>query len=200
MKALMMKDILMVWKNMKMILILIGVFLIYKDMYLFAIMMAMTIPLSLNSFDEYSKWDSFSKMLPYKVSEIVISRYLLTYAMVTIVSVLTFIVIVIKSAIFSEAIEVQHLISLAVMFSGGFVLSATNFPIIYKLGSAKGSLGFMGLTFLFIAVMSFWQENFLSLLSKFISSPLAIIIAIALIIVLNILSILLSISINKAKK
>ena len=200
MKALMMKDILMVWKNMKMILIVIGVFLIVNDMYLFAIMMAMTIPLSLNSFDEYSKWDSFSKMLPYKVSEIVISRYLLTYAMVTIVSVLALIVIAIKSAIFSEAIEVQHLITLAVMFSGGFVLSATNFPIIYKLGSAKGSLGFMGLTFLFIGVMSFWLDQFLSLLSKFISNPFAVIIAIALIVVLNILSILLSISINKAKK
>ena len=199
MKALMMKDILMVWKNMKMILIVIGVFLIVNDMYLFAIMMAMTIPLSLNSFDEYSKWDSFSKMLPYKVSEIVISRYLLTYAMVTIVSVLA-LIIAIKSAIFSEAIEVQHLITLAVMFSGGFVLSATNFPIIYKLGSAKGSLGFMGLTFLFIGVMSFWLDQFLSLLSKFISNPFAVIIAIALIAVLNILSILLSISINKAKK
>ena len=79
MKALLRKDITVLWRRMKIFFLLILVFSAVPSAFqnTFAVVYAAMIPYSIFSVDEVSKWDTLSMMLPYSTKEIVGSKYLL---------------------------------------------------------------------------------------------------------------------------
>lgn len=79
MKALLRKDITVLWRRMKIFFLLILVFSAVPSAFqnTFAVVYAAMIPYSIFSVDEVSKWDTLSMMLPYSAKEIVGSKYLL---------------------------------------------------------------------------------------------------------------------------
>ena len=79
MKALLRKDITVLWRRMKIFFLLILVFSAIPSAFqnTFAVVYAAMIPYSIFSVDEVSKWDTLSMMLPYSTKEIVGSKYLL---------------------------------------------------------------------------------------------------------------------------
>lgn len=81
MKALLYKDFRVMWKQMKAFLLLIAIFCLIPNQALnlsafFVVYAGLMLPMSLMSYDERAKWDTFAAMLPYASREIVLSRYL----------------------------------------------------------------------------------------------------------------------------
>ena len=79
MKALLRKDMTVLWRRMKIFFLLILVFSAVPSAFqnTFAVVYAAMLPYSIFSVDEASKWDTLSMMLPYSTKEIVGSKYLL---------------------------------------------------------------------------------------------------------------------------
>ena len=81
MHALLYKDFRVMWKQMKAFLLLIAIFCLIPNQALnlsafFVVYAGLMLPMSLMSYDERAKWDTFAAMLPYASREIVLSRYL----------------------------------------------------------------------------------------------------------------------------
>ena len=79
MKALLRKDITVLWRRMKIFFLLVLVFSLVPSAFqnTFAVVYAAMLPYSIFSVDEASKWDTLSMMMPYSTKEIVGSKYLL---------------------------------------------------------------------------------------------------------------------------
>ena len=79
MKALLMKDMYVFWRRMKLFALLVVIFAAISSTFqnTFAIFYAAMVPYSLFSVDETSKWDKLAAMLPYSTFELVASKYLL---------------------------------------------------------------------------------------------------------------------------
>ena len=79
MKALLRKDLTVLWRRMKIFFLLILVFAAVPNSFqnTFAVVYAAMIPYTVFSVDEASKWDTLSMMLPYSTRDIVGSKYAL---------------------------------------------------------------------------------------------------------------------------
>ena len=79
MKALLMKDLYVLWRQMKIFFLLIGVFAAGPSVFqnTFAILYAAMVPYTAFAQDESSKWNTLAVMMPYSTKEIVVSKYLL---------------------------------------------------------------------------------------------------------------------------
>ena len=81
MKALLMKDLHIFWRRMKIILLMLVVFAAVPSAFqsAFAITYSAMIPYSLFSVDEASKWDKLAAMMPYSTFDLVVSKYLVGF-------------------------------------------------------------------------------------------------------------------------
>ena len=79
MKALLLKDFYVLWKQMKAFLVLILLFSALPGSYnaIFAVTYAAMLPYSCVAYDERSKWDQLAAMMPYSNRDLVLSRYIL---------------------------------------------------------------------------------------------------------------------------
>lgn len=79
MKALLMKDLYVLWRQMKIFFLLIVVFAAVPSVFqnTFAILYAAMVPYTAFAQDESSKWNTLAVMMPYSAKEIVVSKYLL---------------------------------------------------------------------------------------------------------------------------
>ena len=79
MKALLMKDLYVLWRQMKIFFLLIVVFAAVPSVFqnTFAILYAAMVPYTAFAQDESSKWNTLAVMMPYSTKEIVVSKYLL---------------------------------------------------------------------------------------------------------------------------
>lgn len=76
MKALLLKDFYVLWKQMKAFLVLILLFSALPGSYnaIFAVTYAAMLPYSCVAYDERSKWDQLAAMMPYSNRDLVLSR------------------------------------------------------------------------------------------------------------------------------
>lgn len=84
MKALLYKDFLVMWKQLKAFLLIVTIFCLLPNQthfmnQFFVIYAGLMIPISLISYDERAAWNSFSVMLPYTSRDIVLSRYVTSW-------------------------------------------------------------------------------------------------------------------------
>ena len=81
--GLMKKDLYVADKTGRLLLVLAVAFSLIPSMRSFgctyAMMLALMIPLNSIAYDERSKWDRYAAMLPYKMWQMVWSKYLLAY-------------------------------------------------------------------------------------------------------------------------
>ena len=82
MKALLMKDLHIFWRRMKIMLLMLAVFALVPGASFqsaFAITYSAMIPYSLFSVDEACKWDKLAAMMPYSTFDLVVSKYLVGF-------------------------------------------------------------------------------------------------------------------------
>ena len=77
MKALLYKDAMVLWKQMKLMLLLILIFAVIPSEFqnTFAVLYAALLPYSALAYDERSRWDRMAAAMPYSARDIVTEKY-----------------------------------------------------------------------------------------------------------------------------
>ena len=139
MKALLLKDFYVLWKQMRIFLLLIVVFSALPGGYsaIFAVTYAALLPYSCVAYDERSKWDQLAAMLPYTVRDLVLSRYVLGWIAALGTGMLSLLV----QALFSLALHRGFYPSVTVAaFFACLVTLAVTMPLIFRFGVERGRL------------------------------------------------------------
>lgn len=149
MKGLLMKDIHVFWRQMKIYVLLVLIFAAIPSSFqnTFAIFYAAMVPYSLFSVDEASKWDKLAAMMPYSTFELVVSKYLLGGLAVACSTA----VVLVMNPIVSFALGASEATPLQIIFIAvcGAVLSMDiTLPLIFRFGVEKGRI-----TMLFLIVL-----------------------------------------------
>lgn len=203
MKGLLIKDFYTLTKQLKMFLLLIVFFsfLPGSSTSSFALVYSAMLPITAMAYDERSKWDKLAAMMPYSARNLVLGKYLLGYICVAAAAVLSFIVKIVFSLYSKEPITVEILIELLPIVCMASLFEAINLPFMFKMGVEKGRLIF----FAFIAIIVIggvaFEDKFaqwINLLQFDFLSLITVVLLLAVII--NIVSIALSIRIYKHKE
>ena len=79
MSALVRKDCCVLWKQMRIFLVVILFIAVFNGAFgnVFIVVWASMMPFTAMAYDERSKWDQLAAMMPYSVRDIVLSKYVL---------------------------------------------------------------------------------------------------------------------------
>ena len=146
MHALLYKDFRVMWKQMKAFLLLIAIFCLIPNQALnlsafFVVYAGLMLPMSLMSYDERAKWDTFAAMLPYASREIVLSRYLGGWLCVALAGVLYAIGGALAAG--QPFPPAERLVSLGWLFALTLAAQAILFPYLFRHGVEKARLYMM---------------------------------------------------------
>ena len=146
MHALLYKDFRVMWKQMKAFLLLIAIFCLIPNQALnlsafFVVYAGLMLPMSLMSYDERAKWDTFAAMLPYASREIVLSRYLGGWLCVALAGVLYAIGGALAAG--QPFPPAERLVSLGWLFALTLAAQAILFPDLFRHGVEKARLYMM---------------------------------------------------------
>lgn len=149
MSGLLMKDILVITKQLKIFLIVIPVMAITGggSMATLAILLGSVLPMTAIAYDERSKWNALALVMPYSKKDIVVSKYLLGYlcmlgAATLVIAVQSVMTLIGKGNIAESA----SMLLMALVC--GLIFIAINTPILFQFGSEKGR-------YVFIIAMAF---------------------------------------------
>lgn len=149
MKALLMKDLHIFWRRMKIILLMLVVFAAVPSAFqsAFAITYSAMIPYSLFSVDEASKWDKLAAMMPYSTFDLVVSKYLVGFLFMagSLVMVLVFQPL---TAFLTGGQVPERGLALAALWVAVVVMDLT-LPMVFRYGVEKAR---MTMLFLIAAV------------------------------------------------
>ncbi|MEG1458248.1 MAG: ABC-2 transporter permease [Acetivibrio sp.] len=190
MKGLLLKDILVITKQLKIFLIVIPLMsLAGSSMAPLAILMGAVLPMTAIAYDERSKWNEIAVMMPYSKRDIVISKYLLGYICMIGSAALVIVVQLIR-AIAGHGSFAESIPMLLFSISGGLIFIAINTPILFRFGSEKGRYVFIITVGLAAACGAFLKEIDAAFLLR-ISPVLPVFLCVAAVI-MNVISMFLS--------
>ena len=103
MSALLLKDYYVIFRQMKIFLLLILVFSCIPGTFYstFAVVYASMLPYTALAYDERSRWDQMAAMMPYSARDVVLSKYLFGWIAVAVSAAATFVLQTILSVICS---------------------------------------------------------------------------------------------------
>ena len=141
MKGLLYKDLRILWKSMKAMLLLTVIFCLipnnsFMDMSLFFVVYTGMLPMSLMAYDERSHWDRLAPMLPVTTRDIVRSKYVTGWYLTLGAGVLYLI-----GRLVFDRIPVREAVShLALALAVSLLFQAVLYPVLFRLGVEKGRL------------------------------------------------------------
>ena len=143
MKALLYKDLCVLWKQMKFMIFMVAIFCLMPDTgfslnTFFVAYAGLIIPVTLFAYDERAKWDSLAAMMPYSTRDLVLSRYIFGW-MSTVFAVLCYLA---GQLLFSSGHKPagESALVLVITLAMTLVVQAVYFPILFRLGAEKGRL------------------------------------------------------------
>ena len=89
MKALLMKDCFVLWKQLRIFIFVMLVITVFNGGFgnVFIVIWAAMLPYTAMAYDERSKWDQLAAMMPYSVRDIVLSKCSVSAQNITVVEV-----------------------------------------------------------------------------------------------------------------
>ena len=139
MKALIIKDTYVIWKQMRYFLVMILLFSALPNGFnnAFAVVYAAMLPYTALAYDERSKWDQLAAMMPNSTRDIVLSKYMFRWLCIGIAAVL--------SGLFQAVLAIAAHRSmapaaLALSALGGLCILAVSLPVMFRFGVEKGRL------------------------------------------------------------
>lgn len=143
MKALLYKDLCVLWKQMKFVIVMVAVFCLMPDTgfnlnTFFVAYAGLIIPVTLFAYDERAKWNALAAMMPYSTRDLVLSRYLFGW-LSTAFAVLCHLV---GQLLFSSGHKPagESALILVMTLAMTLVVQAVYFPILFRLGAEKSRL------------------------------------------------------------
>ena len=139
MKGLLLKDILTLYKQTKIILLLMVVFACIPGLptSAFAVFYGAMMPITALAYDERSKWDELAAMMPYTAKAIVGSKYALGLLLIGSISLLSAASQVVVSVVQHVPLNTETLISIPLVACGA---------LLFRLGVEKGRIIYILLT------------------------------------------------------
>lgn len=198
MKSLLLKDFYVITKQLKIFLIIIPVIALTtgEAMSTFSILLGAALPMTAIAYDERSKWNELATMMPYSKFDLIFSKYLLGYLCMFGAALLVFIGQIIGKnngiVVIDDDINV---LLFAVM--GGLIFIAINTPILFKFGSKKGRFVFIITMALVGASGPILQKVDSRIILKIFN--LSPVILLAFVVILNVMSLMISMNIKKDK-
>ena len=149
MKALLMKDLHVFWRRMKIILLMLVVFSAMPSEFqcAFATTYSAMVPYSLFSVDEASKWDRLAAMMPYSTFDLVVSKYLMGFLCMGTALVMV-LALQPLTAFLTGARRPAWGLALAALWTAVVVMDVT-LPLVFRFGVEKAR---MTMLFLIAAV------------------------------------------------
>lgn len=198
MKSLLLKDFYVITKQLKIFLIIIPVIALTtgEAMSTFSILLGAVLPMTAIAYDERSKWNELAAMMPYSKFDLIFSKYLLGYLCMFGAALLVFIGQIIGKNNSIVVIDDDiNVLLFAVM--GGLIFIAINTPILFKFGSEKGRFVFIITMALVGASGPILQKVDSRIIIKIFN--LSPVILLAFVVILNVMSLMISMNIKKDK-
>lgn len=139
MKALLLKDYCVLWKQLRFFLLFILIFSALPGGFngVFAVTYAALLPYSCIAYDERSKWDQLAAMMPYTARDLVLSRYVLGWIAAAGACALSLVL----QGVFSTLLETGfYPVTLVLAFFACLTTLAITLPLIFRFGVERGRL------------------------------------------------------------
>lgn len=143
MSALILKDFYVMWKQTKVLLIIILVFSCLPGAFYptFAVIYAAILPYSAMAYDERSKWDQLAGMLPYADRDIVLGKYLFGYLSIAVAAGLSLVIQTALTLFWDRASDnLSPLSTIPLAMCVGVCVLALPLPLMFRFGVEKGRL------------------------------------------------------------
>ena len=145
MSGLILKDLLVLRKQGKSYLLIIGIYMVlafvgvfdYSILSTMMVVLTMMLPMATFSYDELARWDKFAAAMPVGRSGIIKSKYLMALAVIGGAGLLCFVVNIIVAMIDHEAQLGALMASLGGSLGAGLLINAAILPLLFKYGAEK---------------------------------------------------------------
>ena len=147
MKALILKDTYVIWRQMKYFLVMILLFSALPSGFnnAFAVIYAAMMPYTALAYDERSKWDQMAAMMPYSARDVVLGKYVFGWLCIGAAAVLS----ALLQAVLSLAVHRTFLPGvMALSVLGALCILAITLPLMFRFGVEKGRLAMFLIIFL----------------------------------------------------
>lgn len=140
MSALILKDFYVLWRQMRLFLLLLLVFSAIPGSFnsTFVVVYAAMLPYTAMAYDERSKWNQLAAMLPYSRRDIVLGKYVFGWIVSAAAAVASLILQLIVSVFFHFG-HVVPMGSVLAFFASLCILAVT-LPLMFRFGVEKGRL------------------------------------------------------------
>lgn len=142
MKALLRKDLYVVDKQLRLLIVLALVLSVVPVANAvgstYAIMISYMMPVSVVAYDEKCRWDKYAAMLPYTPRQIILSKYLLSYLLVVYSVLVLLLGLLVEALAEKEPVDPEDLAMVAGIGVACVLLNALCFPTMYRFGADKG--------------------------------------------------------------
>ena len=141
MKALLMKDCCVLWKQMRIFILILLVFCLFNGSFgnLFVVIWSAMMPYTAMAYDERSKWDQLAAMMPYSTRDIVLSKYALGWLLMVCAMVLCLAVQTLARLAGTDLDTVAPSGYLLGLLAGVLILNIT-LPLFFRFGVERGRL------------------------------------------------------------
>ena len=145
MSGLILKDLLVLRKQGKSYLLIIGIYMVlafvgvfdYSILSTMMVVLTMMLPMATFSYDELARWDKFAAAMPVGRSGIVKAKYLIALAVIGGAGLLCFVVNIIVAMIDHEAQLGALMAALGGSLGAGLLINAAILPLLFKYGAEK---------------------------------------------------------------
>lgn len=146
MRALVMKDAYVLWRQMKTFLVILVLLSIVGGVFnsIFVVVWCSMLPFTAIAYDERSHWNQLAAMMPYSRRDLVLSKYVLGWLCMAAAMVFSGVIQAVASALGRGSLD---LLTLGLSFLGGMISLAITLPVVLRFGVEKGRMGFLVIVF-----------------------------------------------------
>lgn len=147
MKALILKDTYVIWRQMKYFLVMILLFSALPSGFnnAFAVIYTSMLPYTALAYDERSKWDQLAAMMPYSTRDMVLGKYVFGWLCIGAAAVLSGLLQMALSLVV-DRVFLPGVMVLSVL--GAVCILAISLPLMFRMGVEKGRLAMFLVIFL----------------------------------------------------
>ena len=147
MKALILKDIYVIWRQMKYFLVMILLFSALPSGFnnAFAVIYTSMLPYTALAYDERSKWDQLAAMMPYSTRDMVLGKHACGWRCIGAAAVLSGLLQMALSLVV-DRVFLPGVMVLSVL--GAVCILAISLPLMFRMGVEKGRLAMFLVIFL----------------------------------------------------
>lgn len=139
MKALLVKDAFVLWKQMRIFILILVVMSLVGGTFnsVFVAVWCSMLPYTAMAYDERSHWDQLAAMMPYSRRDVVLSKYVLGWICMALSVALTLVLQAAAVLIGRDGPEVALILA---SFLAGIIALDVSLPLIFRFGVERGRM------------------------------------------------------------